>query len=413
MNRITVGRQVWHAALCLALGHCLSLGTISAADWPRFRGPNLDGLSKETNWSSTALNGDPKILWRAKIGTGFSSFAVADGRVFTSGNTTNLETLFCFAADTGKELWKSSYPEPLDPHNYDGGPSATPTVEGDTVFQISRKGWLLAADAATGAIRWQTNAAVATGAGIPQWGFSGSPLVYGDLLVVNVGTHGSAFNRTDGTLVWTTGTNASGYTTPLPFELRGKKGLALFGAKELAAVEPLTGELQWSYPWKALYDINAADPVFHGSTMFITSGPGQGGALIDLSSGEPKQVWLNRNMDAQFAPPILINGHLYGISGASGKSAENGLACVELATGKLMWKEKSVKFGALSAAGDKLIIIGETGELVVAEANPNKFVAVARAQVLGGRCWTTPVLSRGLVYVRNSRGDVACVDVRR
>ena len=398
-------------AATLAFCLCTTMASV-AKDWPHWRGPDLNGISTETNWSPSVLDGDPKILWRAKIGTGFSSFAVAEGRVYTSGNTTNTDTLFCFAADTGKELWRVSYAEPLDPHNYDGGPSATPTVDGGTVFQLSRKGWLVAADAATGTIRWQTNAATVTGAGVPQWGFSGSPFVHRDLLVVNVGTHGSAFNKKDGTLVWTTGTNASGYTTPLPFELRGKKGLAMFGAKELAVVDPLNGELQWSYPWKALYDINAADPIFHGTSVFITSGPGKGGALIDLSSDEPKQVWLNRNMDAQFAPPILIDGHLYGISGASGKK-ENGLACVELATGKLLWKEKSVKFGAVSAAGDKLIIIGETGELVVAEARPDKFVALAHAQVLGGRCWTKPVLSHSRIYVRNSRGDVACVDVRR
>lgn len=384
-----------------------------AADWPRWRGPDLNGISTETNWSPEVLDGSPRILWRAKAGTGFSSFAVAAGRVYTSGNTANTDTLYCLAAETGQELWKVSQAEPLDPHNYDGGPSATPTVEGDTVYQISRKGWLVAADAATGSIRWQTNAAAATGAAIPQWGFSGSPFVHGDLLVVNVGTHGSAFNRQNGALVWTTGTNASGYTTPVPFELRGKKGLALFGAAELAAVEPLTGALQWSYPWKALYDINAADPIFHGATVFITSGPGQGGALLDLSTDEPKELWLNRNMDAQFAPPILIDGYLYGISGASGKGTGNGLACVELATGKLMWKETSVKFGAVTAAGKKLIIIGETGELVVAEARPGEFVALARAQVLGGRCWTKPVLSHGRIYVRNSRGDVVCVAARR
>ncbi|MFN0067845.1 MAG: PQQ-binding-like beta-propeller repeat protein [Limisphaerales bacterium] len=383
-----------------------------AADWPRWRGPDGNGISRETGWSARALEGEPKIAWRANVGTGFSSFAVADGRVLTSGNRNNEDTLHCFAAATGKELWRVSHPEPLDPHNYDGGPSATPTVEGGTVYQLSRKGWLLAADAATGAVRWQTNAAAATGAAVPQWGFSGSPFLNGDLLVVNVGRHGSAFDKRDGRLVWTTGTNAAGYTTPVPFELRGRKGLAIFGAKELAAVTPATGEVQWTHPWEALYDINASDPVFHGASVFITSGPGQGGALLDLSADAPRQVWLNRNMDAQFAPPVLINGYLYGISGASGKSAENGLACVELATGKLMWKELSVKFGAVSAAGDKLIVIGETGELVVAEVNPERFAAVARAHVLGGRCWTVPVLSHGRIYVRNSRGDVACVDVK-
>jgi len=386
--------------------------SMEAHDWPRWRGPDLNGISRDTNWSSKALDGEPRILWRAKIGTGFSSFAVADGRVFTSGNEGNTDTVFCFDAATGREIWKQSYAEPLDPHNYVGGPSSTPTVDADTVFQLSRKGQMLALDVRTGAIKWRKNLTNETGVAVPQWGFGGSPLVHGDHLILNVGKHGTALNKTDGALAWITGTNASGYSSPLPFEINGKKGLAIFAAKGIAAVSPATGELQWTYPWETLYDINASDPIFDGSRVFITSDAGRGGALLDVSSGQPERVWANRNMGNQFHSSVLINGHLYGISGSAGKSAESGLHCVELATGKLMWMEKSLMFGALTAAGERLIVIGETGELVLAEANPTKFVATSRAHVMGGRCWTTPVIAHGKVYVRNSRGNVICVDLR-
>ncbi|HSH14535.1 MAG TPA: PQQ-binding-like beta-propeller repeat protein, partial [Verrucomicrobiae bacterium] len=136
---------LFSAALTLA-----ATAAVQSADWPRWRGPDLNGISKETGWSPKALNDEPKILWRAKIGMGFSSFVVADGRVFTTGNTADTDTLFAFDADTGKELWKHSYAEPLDPKYYDGGTSATPTVDGDTVYQLSRKGQLIALEAATG-----------------------------------------------------------------------------------------------------------------------------------------------------------------------------------------------------------------------------------------------------------------------
>lgn len=399
-------------ALLSAAVSLLTIGTTHSADWPRWRGPDLDGISKETGWSPKALDGEPKILWRAKVGMGFSSFAIADGRVYTTGNAADTDTLFCFDAATGREIWKVSYPEPLDPKYYDGGTSATPTVDGDTVYQLSRKGQLLALDARTGNEKWKKNIAKEAGAAIPEWGFAASPFVHGDLLIVNVGKHGTALEKKTGKLVWTTGRDAAGYGTPVPFDVGGKKGLAIFAAKELAAVDALTGKVQWTYPWKTSYDVNAADPIFAGTKVFLSSGYGTGGGLIDLAGGRPKEVWANKNMHNQFNSSILINGHLYGITGEAGKSGDSGLACVELATGKLKWLEKSLMFGALAAATDKLIAIGEKGELVIAEANPDKFTAVSRGQVLGGRCWTSPVLANGRILVRNAKGDVACVDVK-
>jgi outer membrane protein assembly factor BamB len=271
---------------------------------------------------------------------------------------------------------------------------------------------LLALDARTGKEKWKKNVAKETGAEIPMWGFAGSPFVHGDLLVVNVGKHGTALNKWDGRIAWTTGRDAAGYATPVPFEVGGRKGLAIFAAKELAAVDTLTGKPQWIHPWKTEYDVNAADPIFSGNQVFLSSGYGTGGGLIDLTGGRPKEIWANKHMHNQFNSSILINGHLYGITGEAGKSGDSGLACVELATGKLKLLEKSLMFGALAAATDKLIAIGEKGELVIAEANPDRFVATSRAQVLGGRCWTSPVLANGRIYSRNARGDMICVDVK-
>lgn len=387
--------------------------SVPATDWPRWRGPDLDGISKETGWSPKALADEPRILWRAKLGMGFASFAVADGRAYSTGNAADTDTLFAFEAATGKEVWKHSYPEPLDPKYYDGGTSATPTVEGETVYQLSRKGMLFALEAKTGKVTWQKNIARELGAAIPEWGFAGSPLVHGDLLYVNVGKHGAALNKKDGKLVWGTGRDAAGYATPVPFTQGGKKLLAVFAAKELAALDPLTGRAQWTYPWKTDYDVNATEPIFDGTKVFVSTGYGTGGALLDLSGARPKEVWANKHMHNQFNAAVLIGGHLYGISGQAGQSGDAGLVCVELATGKLKWKEKSLMLGAMTATSDKLIAIGEKGELVIAEVNPDKFVAVSRGQVLGGKCWTVPVLSGGKVYVRNARGDMACVDVSK
>jgi outer membrane protein assembly factor BamB len=237
---------------------------------------------------------------------GFSSFAVADGRVYATGNAADTDTLFCFDTATGKEVWKVSYPEPLDPKYYDGGTSATPTVDGDTVFQLSRKGMLFALEAATGKEKWKKNVAKEVSATIPEWGFAGSPYVSGDLLVVNVGKHGTGLDKKTGKVMWQTGRDASGYATPVPFEIGGKKSLAIFGGKELAALDPLTGKLQWTHPWKTDYDVNAADPIFTADKVFLSSGYGTGGGLIDLAGGRPKEIWANKNMHNQFNPSVLI-----------------------------------------------------------------------------------------------------------
>lgn len=400
-------------ALALSLMLFMAPGRSESADWPRWRGPDLNGISRETGWSPRALNAEPRILWRASLGTGFASFAVARGKVYSTGNTADTDTLFCFDAESGRELWRFSHPEPLDGQWFEGGTTATPTVDGDAVYILSRTGLLAALDAATGAVTWKKEIAREVGATKPTWGFSGSPYVQGDMLVVNVGKFGTALVKKTGTIVWTTGREESGYATPVPCEINKRKGLAIFGGKEFAVVDPLSGREEWNYPWKTEYDVNAADPIISGDKIFLSSGYSTGGALIDLSAGRPREAWANQNMHTMFNPAVLIGGFLYGISGQAGHSGDSGLACVEFATGKLRWLEKSLMFGAMTATTDKLIAISEKGELVIADVNPDKFVADSRGQVLGGRCWTTPVLADGRVYIRNAKGDMICVDLRR
>lgn len=383
--------------------------TFANGDWHRWRGPNLDGISTEKNWSSQWPSEGPKVLWRAAIGTGFSSISVSNGRVYTIGNKANSDTVFCFNADTGKVLWQHDYNEDLDPKYYDGGPSTTPTVDGDTVYSLSRKGKLFGLEAASGKVLWQKDLVKELGVGIPEWGFAGSPLVWNDWLILNLGTHGTAVEKKTGKVVWTTGKDAAGYSTPLPFTIGNQSGIAIFAAKGLVAIDPKTGKELWSHPWKTSYDVNAADPIFSGDHVFISSGYGTGGGLLKVSGNQVTEVWKSKDMHNQFNSCVLIGGYLYGVSGQNGQKSE--LRCVEFKTGKVMWSEPSVMFGSLMAADGKLVVLGEKGELIIAEASPKAFNAISRAQVLGGRCWTAPVLSNGKIYARNAKGDFICVDV--
>lgn len=376
----------------------------NAADWPRWRGPDANGISKETGWSAQWPAEGPKQLWKAKVGIGFSSVSVSKGRVFTMGNVTDKDTVFCFDANTGKEVWKFSYPEKLDPKYYEGGPSATPTVDGDRVFTISKSGVVHCLDAAKGTVVWSTNLAKGLKAEAPTWGFSGSVLVDGDLCIVNVGSAGTALDKKTSKKVWSWGTDAAGYSTPVPVDWNGERAVVMFIKADVAAIRAKDGKILWRHPWQTEYDVNAADPIISGKKIFITAGYNHGNALLDVSSGQPKVVWENKNLRMHFNCPVLWNGHIYGID-------ENQLRCIVFDTGEVKWTDKSSGKGSLMLADGKLIVLSEKGELMVADATPDGFKPISRAQVLGGKCWSVPVLANGKIYCRNAAGDEICLDV--
>lgn len=391
----------------IALLSGLSLGA-GAGDWPHWRGPSRNGVSLENGWSTTFPSEGPKVLWTAKVGKGFSSISVAGGKAYTLGNDGKQDTILGFDAVTGQELWKHSYPQPLDAKYYQGGSSGTPTVDGNRVYVLSRRGHLHCLDAATGAVVWQKNVATELGAKIPEWGFASSVLIDGERAVVNVGTLGVALDKTTGNVIWKTGTGEPGYATPLPFEQGGQKLYLIFGAKELAAVKAATGEKVWSQKWVTSYDVNAADPVVVGPTrVFIATGYDRGGALLDVSGAQPKVIWENKNLRTQLNAAVLIGDYLYAIDGDTGKGQ---LRCVEVATGAAKWAFPDTKHGALTAADGNLIVISEKGELMIGKASPEGFKPTARAQVGGGTYWTAPVLANGRIYVRNGEGQVTCLD---
>jgi outer membrane protein assembly factor BamB len=397
--------------LCLSfvstLGVCIQTW---AEDWPRWRGPGLNGISVEKGWSVAWPKEGPPQLWKANVGTGFSSVAVATGRLFTLGNANETDTVYCFDAATGKELWRHAYACPLDAKYYEGGPGSTPTVEGDRVYTLSKRAHLFCLEAATGKVVWQKNLMEELGVKKADWGFAGSPLVEGSLLVLNVGDGGTAVDRATGQVVWTSGKDIAGYATPVPFAVGAERAAAVFAGKALVARRIKDGQELWRVPWVEKWFINAADPIFSGDKVFISTFA-KGGALLGLGAEPPAIVWSGKAFANHFNSGVLIDGHLYGIDGNTDAPPKD-LRCVEFATGLVKWRYEGLGLGSLMAADGKLIVLGDKGELVVAEASPTAFKPLARAQVLGGKCWTVPVLANGRIYCRNARGDLVCVDVR-
>lgn len=388
---------------CLAI-IALSAVVAPAADWPNFRGPTHDGISKETGWTTAWPADGPKVLWKAKVGLGFSAIVVANGRAYTQGNTKDVDTIFCFDANTGTPVWKHSYAAPLDPKYYEGGTSATPTVDGDRVYTISKRGIIHCLGAADGKVIWTKNLQEELGAKIPDWGFAGSFFIEGDLAILNIGAAGTALDKKTGKVVWTSGTEESGYSTPVPYDAAGERAVMLAIKQDVVALKIKDGKELWRFPWKTQYDVNAANPILSGSKVFISSGYNRGGGVFDISKNPPAKVWENKNMRNHMASSVLWQGHLYGVD-------ENQLRCVVFETGEVKWTDKVTGKGSLILADGKLIVLTERGELIVANPAPEGFKAISRAQVVGGKCWSAPTLANGKIYVRTGPGDVVCLDV--
>jgi outer membrane protein assembly factor BamB len=390
----------------LALGLSATV-SLHGGDWPRWRGPLGNGVSTEQvePWAS----GGPKKLWTAKVGTGFSAISVADGRAYTMGFGGGQDHVVCLDAATGKELWRHSYASQLKPNMYDGGPGATPAVADGRVFTLGKMGDACALDAATGAVVWQKNLADETDIGRPTWSFAGSPLVTGGLVLYNLAAHGVAVDAGTGSLRWKSPDAPTGYATPVPFERAGRTFAALFTGREIVAVEPATGTVAWRLPWRTSYSVNAADPVMLEDRMLVTSGYGKGAALFDIAATPLRAVWETKALRSQFTPPVVADGFAYGIDGdAPGRGP---LVCMDLKDGSVKWKEPNVGTGGVIIAGDRLVVLTSRGELILAERSPEKFKPLARAQILGGTCWTVPTLANGRLYARNSLGQTVCVEL--
>jgi outer membrane protein assembly factor BamB len=397
------------AALCPpACGLLLTVATAWGLDWPNFHGPDHNNISRETGWFGAWPTEGPKQVWKASVGQGFSSMSVAGGRLYTMGVVDKQETVWCLNALTGEKLWSHAYPYVFKPQYYEGGSSATPTVDGDRVYSLGQAGELRCFDAASGQVLWSQNIASAHGLAVPTWGFAGSPHVQGNVLLLNAGTYGLALDKTTGKLVWTTGKTAAGYSSMVAYLHQGRKAVALFAAKEVVGVEVATGTVLWKHPWKTDWDVNAADPVVRDGRVFISSTYKAGCAMVQFDPSPPKELWRHKEMQNHFNMCVLMDGCLYGVDGEAEKPAF--FKCLDWSTGQVKWSYSGLGLGSVMAADGKLIILSEKGELVVAEPSPAAFKALARAQVLGGKCWTTLVLANGKIYCRNSKGDLVCVN---
>jgi outer membrane protein assembly factor BamB len=376
-------------------------------DWPRWRGPDGNGISKETEWRPQALVPAPKVLWRNTVGVGHSSLIITGGRLYTMGNQGARDFVYCLDPEKGKLIWQFSYPCPAG--NFPG-PRATPALDGGFLYTLSRNGHAFCLEADTGKVKWAKDLIKDFGAKNTDYGITGSPLVVGDAVVYNASASGIALQKSTGEKVWASASELCAFASPVPVTYRSKDCAAVFSAGGLFIVDVRTGDRLTSYSWRTSFDGNAADPLRVDGKLFITSAWEHGCALLELREGGLSPVWENKNLRGHLASPIYLDGHIYGID----DNTPNGqLRCLEAATGQLKWAQKG-GFENLMIAAGKILAIDKKGFLIVAEAAPAAYKEIARAAVLGNKAknWTAPVLAGGLLYCRNGDGDLVCLDLR-
>lgn len=381
----------------------------SAGDWPQWRGPNRDGISTETGWLSNWPADGPKRLWQAPVGIGYSSFAVSQGSVYTMGNVEEKDQVLCFGTLDGKLKWKHEYPcTAKDPNGY-LGTRCTPTVEGDSVYTISRQGQFFCLDTATGKVKWAKDFVKDLGGVIPQWGFSGSPLIERNWVLAEVGGNNAsvvAFDKGTGEVAWKAGNDKAGYASLVALDLNGQRCLLQFSTDQLICRKMQDGAELWRHSWKTSYGVNAATPLVHGDEVFISSGYNFGCALLKMTPAGAQEVWRNKNMRNHVNSCVLVNGVLYGYD-------DSELKCLDWKTGEVKWGTKEYGKGAVTYADNKLILYGQSGKLGIAEANPAAFKEICSFRALTGKdTWANPVLANGVIYVR-SLDQMLALDVRK
>lgn len=397
----------------IGLAGCLVLlagAGAGAEDWPNWRGPHFDGISRETGLLTTWPAGGPKVLWRRDLTGGYSSVSVAGGRLYTQVGGNKEEGVLCLDALTGKPVWEYRYAADYDPHptldaRFKSGPRSTPTVDGSQVFAVGTTGLLHCLEAGTGKVVWRADLMKLGNRTCPEFGYCPSPLVSGDLVFVHPGgengTSLAALDRKTGAVVWKALDDPIGYATPVLIPFEGATQLVYFTGQGLAAVSPREGRPLWRYPFKTEYDLNVATPIFSDGQLFISANYGHGAALVRLKKGgDPEEVWKSAVMQNHFSTSVLFEGHVYGFN-------NDHLRCVELATGKLKWDQRGLGRGSVLIADRHLIALGQQGDLAIAAASPSGYEEKGRFKAVQGLCWNVPVLANGKLYVRNEHQLVA------
>jgi outer membrane protein assembly factor BamB len=375
-------------------------------DWPCWRGPHADDTSREKNLIRRFPDDGPTVLWRKQLGTGFSGMSISGDRLFTMFGDGNREYAAGFNTQDGSQLWKID----IDKDFAQGrsfGPRATPCVDGDRVYFVGASGRVLCLTAATGKEVWSLNVydKFEMRRFVHEEGLSPSPLVDGKSLIVQAGISVFAFNKSNGEVIWRSLEERMNHSSPTLAQIDGKRQLIVLTGENLVGLSPTDGSEIWRQPQRG---VNCASPVIGPKgRVFTAASYGFGSQLTQVTNGTARQVYKTNTLATHHATAVLQQGHLYGFHDRPGI-----FKCVEFATGEEKWVSRAAGKGKLIVADDQIILLNESGKLMLAPVSPDGFEPTAEARLLKGTCYTAPSLANGRLYLRSNE-EMVCIDIQR
>ncbi|MFT7481057.1 MAG: outer membrane protein assembly factor BamB, partial [Gammaproteobacteria bacterium] len=393
----------------------------SAADatWTAYRGNRGDGVYSAQPLLDSWPDQGPACLWRQPIGGGYASFAVAAGRAVTIEQRRAMEAVVAYDVATGRELWAHEYParftEPLGGE----GPRATPLIAHamarPLVVALGATGHLTCLDLASGSSVWHRNVLEDAAAGNLTYGLTASPILVDGQVIVLTGAPGSpqlvhAFRIDDGEPIWSALSDDGSYATPMHARLAGRDQLIVASASRVVGLDASDGALLWDFPWSVMVGLTLSQPiVIESRRVLLSGGYGKGSVLIEIEASdgafEAREVWRSIRLKAKFNSPVAHNGHAYGLD-------EGTLVCLDLETGERLWKGGRFGYGQTLLAGERLIVVSESGELALVAVTPDGYDELCRFQAISGTTWNNPAFASGKLLIRNAV-EMACFDLRQ
>lgn len=405
----------WLAVMLMLSLSPLTTGAPAAGDWPQWRGPERTGLSQEKGLMKQWPETGPRRNWSiSNLGEGYGSLAIQGDRIFVQGTNRNASVVFSLNRADGKTVWSAALGPKVD-EGRGNGPRSTPTIDGDRIYVLTENGDLACLRGRDGSRVWSKNILREFGGDNPHWLISESPLIDGNRVIVSPGGKGAgivALDKMTGKTVWTSSelNDGAGYASCIVADVGGVKTIMNFTSRAAVGVRASDGKLMWRYDRAANNTANCTTPVYLNNKVFFSSAYGTGAALLDLTpqSGEVKarEVYFTRDMQNHHGGVVLVNGYIYGFSNSI-------LTCIEFATGKKMWSDRSVGKGALTYADGMLFLMGENNLVGLAEATPSGYKEKGRFSIAdqGKPSWAHPVVAGGKLYIRN-QGELAAYDVK-
>jgi outer membrane protein assembly factor BamB len=416
------------AVAALALTTNLYAG--QPGDWPQWRGANSDGISQETGLLAEWPEGGPKVVWQVDtIGDGYSSLAIADGRVFTLGNVDGEGRILCLKESDGSVIWSVHPPHEtkLYKHGKGDGARGTPTVDNGLVYVEGGGGDVTCLKAETGEIVWTKHLKDDFGGSVPGWGFCESPTIDGDKVIVTPGGRDGAvvaLNKLTGEVVWRSADvgDKAHYCSAVVVESHGVRQVITFtgglGSKRSPGAPPRvvgldaeTGDLLWSYEKSANRTANVSTPLFHNNAVFSASAYGTGGGLARLTKSDDgfvaEPAYFENKIQNHHGGLVLIDGYIYG-------TGSKTLICMNFETGEIAWQERSAGKGAVTYADGHIYLYGEKNKVALVEANPKEYVEKGIFAVEKGDfpTWAHPVIANGRLYLRDME-KLTAYDIRK